>query len=149
MARRRIAFCAVFAFGLTPSGCSLIEPIPNPNISVRYSEAGPEFAVCVDIAIQFASASVLSNSQEWTYMWKDTDLNLRLEAGDTFTGDSIDPAWSVTEEPQLQPGEKVDVLLKSAGDKTIISGRFLVPEDGLPTSEWLHTDKTTSSEPCV
>ena len=146
---RTIALAGVVT--IVVAGCGIVEvPLLGP-LAIRGGDEGFEVAVCEAISARgFSMSERKSDDSEWIYFWE-ADQRVDIRDGDILSPSrGSDFGLPDGSEPAMAPGSAVDIfILDQSGDGAdTISAAFHVPDEGLPTLQWLHPDGSVSDEAC-
>lgn len=147
MGRRIVAAFLAAACIAVLSGCDT-EMFQGP-VSVKQAEGRLVIKVCAGGDITNIHASTWdTRTRSWVTFWQ-ADVKLSLARGDEFLSGARDGVlFGEFTEPGLSAGMGIDISFTNANG-AVASAVLEVPEQGLPTAEWLRSDGSIDSEACL
>jgi hypothetical protein len=156
-ARQSILLALVVALSVSLTGCGIqVLPIDRHDgaLAIQETDGVLHVAFCQDkkIAHLFAEYRNSRDNVPWARFLDATGL-IDVKVGDLLRVDQIPAGLSVATllSPTFEPGGDINLVAvpPSAPGAGELAAMFSVPDEGLPTSMWLHPDGTTSQEACV
>lgn len=144
---RPMAFLAVVAATtVVLSGCIL----HNGPIAIGTLDGQFRVAVCEELIVDEAFASVVEPGDQWEPLWEATGQTT-IPAGTTdFLGeDTLGMTTTFVIDPSFEPGTRFAFTFlgnPNVNDGTI--AEFRVPDAGVADGLWLNTEGETSTSPC-
>jgi hypothetical protein len=144
LSRKRLAPAGLIAaIALLLSGC---ESFSSDDLGLQLRDG----ALVVGICQPLEAAGVLMEERgegEWSTFFEHSNP-IRMRPGDEIWVGVEDATVAIDRLPQLKPGDDISVLL-GVSTKDQLQGFFVVPDDGMPTGEWLRPDGSQARELCA
>lgn len=146
--KRRSSVAALALFGaLLLTGC---DPLTQSDAPIAFRGSGEAFEVllCETMVItRVLGQSRAPSEREWDSFWRATG-SAHVSSEDVLGAASAPVGLDATawDPPSLQAGDTLSLTLTSSTET--ISVTLGVPEDGMPSVDWLLPDGTVDSEPC-
>lgn len=137
---------------LIPVGLAGCDPIDSPNAPFSMRGDGESFEVyfCepIDVKTILLERRESSSSNHYSTIWK-AKGSASLVVGGLLTPvgapEGLDSTtWSA---PSNKPGNELSLLVVDV-ESVGVSGWYVIPDQGLPTEEWLRADGTVNESPC-
>jgi hypothetical protein len=144
---------AVSIYLIIPIGLTGCDPIDSPNAPFSMRGNGESFEVylceSIDAKTILLERRESSSSNQYSTLWK-AKGSAALAAGSLLTPvaapDGLDSTtWA---EPDSEPGNELSLLIVDV-ESVGVSGWYVIPDQGLPTEEWLRADGTINESPCL
>lgn len=134
------------------AGCQLLpfEPFPG-GASVQERDGALVITVCEDVQADLASmgARPAGDDSDWSDFWTFENGGSLAAGTELSTDPTVTPPFAgETRRPlSLSPGTSIEILI-SEDDGPSVHAQFDIGPEGLPESQWLLADGSTSDRPC-
>jgi hypothetical protein len=147
--RAGVAILSSLVLAMTLVACDPLVSNEDP-IAVRLNDGVFELSVCTPWPL--TRVLVQTRATAFGSQWQDAlvaEGRTELASGDVLTSQSppvglTSSSWA---QPQLAPGDELEVTLGGDDDQTL-NASIVVPMSGLPRGGWLQADGTETDSAC-